>query len=248
MLVRLHCALLGGCALASAPPEPVHVVTLDEGSCAQVPVGIAPDARASRETSPTRDDAAVAVHEPGATCDAETARALGIQSFPGGEARVRLEGPGEVTPNFRWLVPPLVRVCSGADLSLDEVRAALDFWGARGLRYRTVVRADCTFAADGTPLSDDATLPAFNTITVTRLGQLAAQGCAGQARWAACGDIPLWAVTLLPRGALDQLALRHELGHAFGFPHVERGGHVMNPRREAMGESTAGLGLAPVTP
>lgn len=160
--------------------------------------------------------------------------------------RAAVRGPVHAHPSaFHWLVPPLVRVCRRSELSLERVREAVAFWAAHGPHFRTVVSAECAFSPDGTPLDRTATAPAFNTITLARLGQLSPAGKAGASHWAFEGGVPYWAVVLLPPVDPLPFVLEHELGHALGFPHVHVRGHVMNPRAEEMGASVAGLELLP---
>ncbi len=149
--------------------------------------------------------------------------------------------PPEVARNFHWLVPPRVRICDQSDLSEQQVRQAMDWWTARGARFRELVVAPCAFSADGIPLNERAAAPDYNTISIARLGQLSFNGKAGDTRWAAQGDLPLWALVVLPRGPVGALTLQHELGHALGFPHVTVRGNIMNPLEDQVGESTAGL-------
>jgi hypothetical protein len=160
-------------------------------------------------------------------------------------APARSGSPREVDRPFRWLVQPLVRVCARSAVPLDEVRAAMAWWEDHGARFAGPVVGPCAFDAAGTPLDGHGAAPAYDTISIARLGQLAVEGQAGSTRWSAYGGVPLWVVVLLPPGEIGELTLAHELGHALGYPHVAVRGHIMNPREELLGEGIAGLGLSP---
>lgn len=150
--------------------------------------------------------------------------------------------PSAPEPVFRWIAQPTIRVCKDAKVPLDRVRRAMEWWEDHGARFAGIEEATCGFRDDGTPLRrDEAGGVAFNTITIHRVGGLAALKRAGDTRWAVYGEVPLWAVVALPPGGEEGLTLEHELGHALGFPHVSTHGHIMNPRLELVGEKVDGL-------
>lgn len=147
----------------------------------------------------------------------------------------------EVRTNFTWTTRPLVRLCRGSAVDPWRVEQAMAWWGRRGAVFAGLEVTPCAFREDGTPLADDpARGAAFNTITITHVGQLDAT-CGGRTRWALYGDVPLWAVVSMPATGGQDLALEHELGHALGYAHVEMPGHVMYPTREKLGPGAYGL-------
>jgi hypothetical protein len=136
--------------------------------------------------------------------------------------------PRPPTRVFAWDTPPEVRLCGEAPASHARVAEAMAWWTGLGARFaglRDVGR--CLFDADGAPRGRKDV--AWRTITITR----AAMPNDIHTEWKAYAGLPLWAVVHL--GHDEELVLEHELGHALGFPHVHRAGHVMNP-------SVAGLG------
>jgi hypothetical protein len=135
---------------------------------------------------------------------------------------------------FVWDTPPEVRLCEEAPVSRARVEAALAWWTKLGARFVGVKEVGrCLFDADGAPLV--RTKVAWRTITVTR----ATLETDAHTEWTAYAGLPLWSVVHL--GLDDELVLAHELGHALGFPHVHRAGHVMNPSMSGLGWKVDGL-------
>lgn len=148
-------------------------------------------------------------------------------------------GAISVEATFTWTTAPLVRVCGRSRVTPVAVRRAMAWWERLGARFGGLEEVECAFRADGAPLADDPRDGvAFNAITITDQGQT---GTAGRTTWALYGAVPLWAVVAMSPTAMDEAALRHELGHALGYAHVDVPGHVMYPRRDGVGERAEGL-------
>lgn len=153
--------------------------------------------------------------------------------------RLDASGAISVEATFTWSTAPVVRVCERSRVTSSDVRHAMAWWERLGARFGGLAQVDCAFRADGAPLAEDPRDGvAFNTITVTDRGQA---GTAGRTTWALYGEVPLWAVVAMSPANRDEAALRHELGHALGYAHVDVPGHVMFPRSDGVGEHSEGL-------
>ncbi|MFZ5481049.1 MAG: matrixin family metalloprotease [Myxococcota bacterium] len=138
---------------------------------------------------------------------------------------------------FHWQIAPRVRLCEEAPVSRARVARAMAWWQALGARFRGVDDVGrCLFDADGAPIAGARV--AYGAITVTR-SPLPEDT---RTDWCAYGGVPQWAVVRL--GADLPLVVEHELGHALGFAHVHRAGHVMNPSVAGLGPRTDGLAEA----
>lgn len=129
---------------------------------------------------------------------------------------------------YHWPTPPIIVNCYGKDFSELQMIRAIDYWALRGQNIGFYEHDPPKEVCDekwldgwiiirkAGSMSDDSTLAV--TIRKTSLNKMRG------------------AVIRYRPGSFNiDLINEHELGHAFGFMHVEKEGHIMHPHLEKMG-------------
>jgi hypothetical protein len=139
-----------------------------------------------------------------------------------------------------WSYTPTVIVCSNAPVEEEQIAKAIDFWKKRGFeffeyRYKR-----------GDPLKKCATETPYGYIVI----QLVTQEVLQDLRPTILAETHFfvtegsnlieWAKVYLVVKP-PETVLEHELGHALGFMHLDRPGHLMHSKQTRGGWGDAGL-------
>jgi hypothetical protein len=134
---------------------------------------------------------------------------------------------------YRWDTPPVVVIAPTAPRDIDDtVMRVVERWRARGhclTVYEPIRRA----------------LPTTGVIAVDLRSSRQHEDALGQTWWVSAPDGEMLSalITIRPDLRIDQLemVLDHEFGHALGFTHARRNGHVMSPSIGRWGPIETGL-------
>lgn len=139
-----------------------------------------------------------------------------------------------VTLNFIWDEPPIIINCSDSPYTIEEVQAALDNIAPSKIEYLDVID---NFLC---PLDDPSD---ENLAPETVIGAITIQSSSS----VHLHKDALAATTSFMYGVVIEVlnkrerVLEHELAHAFGFSHIEKIGHLMNPDWEFGGFDIGGM-------
>ena len=128
---------------------------------------------------------------------------------------------------YKWTTNPIVVNCYGKDFSKLQMTRALEYWALRG--------HSAAFYQHEPPegVCENEWLEGF--ILLKKDNRLPEPSLAATKRWTSLNKMR-GAVIYYKPGAFNlYLINEHELGHAFGFQHVEKIGHVMHPKFQKMG-------------
>ena len=128
-----------------------------------------------------------------------------------------------------WDSDPVVIICPDSHVTSYRVALAMEWWGIRGHDF-----AYYHFDKDNSICSKGF----FTTgvIFIRGEGELLPDTYAMTTRLAIAGKMKAASITLPNENKFMPRLLEHELGHALGFTHVEKPGHMMHPIHEYGGE------------
>ena len=132
---------------------------------------------------------------------------------------------------YDWEQDPVVVNCYGDDFDEAKIRDAIYYWNVRGYRTQRYIHNPSKEICDAPGM-----VPGFIILRKAKDTDLEDQTLASTKR-RTTGMTITGAEVLYRSGSykLDLLS-EHELGHAFGFAHIERVGHVMHPMYNKMGK------------
>jgi hypothetical protein len=140
----------------------------------------------------------------------------------------------------KWQRPPNIVVCKAAPVDEIRVRNTIQFWESKGFEFGTLefkrptstVDAACV---DTTPIGLIVIhlVPYPNTMEPTTLAQTHFYVDNGTKKIR-------WAIINL-RTQPPERVLEHEFGHALGFLHYNKSGHLMHEKQPSGGWDTSGL-------
>ena len=136
-----------------------------------------------------------------------------------------------------WYMTPDIRICEYAPVSIEEVTSATQWWIERGYDIERIThsghRGGCLL---GNP---------FGSILIELVGQSYRESAiaATYIRTDDNGQI-LWAKIRL-RSDVPERVLEHEIGHALGWLHLSKRGHMMHPIHERGGWDDEWLVVSP---
>ena len=132
---------------------------------------------------------------------------------------------------YDWPQDPMVVNCYGRDFDESKIRDAIYYWSVRGYRTRGYIHNPVNEICDAPGM-----VPGFIILRKAGDSDLEEQTLASTKRRTT--GMSITAAEVLYRSGSYKLDLlsEHELGHAFGFAHIEREGHVMHPMYNKMGK------------
>ena len=132
---------------------------------------------------------------------------------------------------YDWAQDPVVVNCYGDDFDEAKIRNAVYYWNVRGYRTQRYIHKPSKEICDAPGM-----IAGFVILRKAGDSELEEQTLASTKRRTT--GMTITAAEVLYRSGSYKLDLlsEHELGHAFGFAHIERDGHVMHPMYNKMGK------------
>lgn len=134
-----------------------------------------------------------------------------------------------------WTIPPDIVVCDNVVSDL-RIRRAVNFWERLGYSFGTVTKDNDPLRCQKKEIGKikimlpSSSTPMENNLAITNTERLAAT------------NENITAVIIIHSFAVEKpLVLEHEIGHALGWLHTTKYGHLMNPQVERIGHDTTGL-------
>jgi hypothetical protein len=128
-----------------------------------------------------------------------------------------------------WENDPVVVVCPDSQVTPYRVGLAIDWWGIRGHKFAYVHWDNKNqICSKGNFV--------HGMIFIRGEGELLPDTYAVTMRLSVAGKMQSAAIVLPNQHKYMPRLLEHELGHALGFTHVVRQGHMMHPIHEHGGE------------
>lgn len=138
--------------------------------------------------------------------------------------------PLEVKRNGYWAEEPVLILCPSAPFTLEELQMVADKWESRGHHFEDVLDfSSCS----------DYQIPGF--ITIKTAGREIGNNHAGHARTSYDIETGIISGSSIEIFKDDLLVLEHEIGHALGYDHTNRRGHIMHPQTDGLGPDDEGL-------
>ena len=131
---------------------------------------------------------------------------------------------------YKWDRPPIIANCYGEDFSEAQMVRAIHFWTIRGHQIG--------FYEHNPPESickSKEMIHGFIILRKAGMLELDSQTLASTRRMTSFFIIKAVEIRFKPGSHNLTLINEHELGHAFGYAHVEIVGHVMHPIFDKMG-------------
>ena len=128
---------------------------------------------------------------------------------------------------FSWDEKPTIVNCYGKDFNKYQFERAIEFWAIRG--YKTA------FYEHNPPAAVCESHWIDGMIILRKNKNLPHDTLANTKRMTAAFTMRSAIIQYKPGSQNLNLLNEHELGHALGFTHVEKEGHVMNPNYHMMG-------------
>ena len=129
---------------------------------------------------------------------------------------------------WSWQDPPIIANCYGEEFTHLYIVRGVDFWVLRNQQIGFILEDPPESVCkhdflDGFILLKKGTMSDDSTLAYTK-------------RKVLFGEIRASTIYFGPGSFKLDLIVEHELGHAFGFNHVVREGHIMHPQYEKMGK------------
>ena len=128
---------------------------------------------------------------------------------------------------FTWDNPPAVVNCYGKDFNKYQFERAIEYWAIRGHKI--------AFYEHEPPASVCENYWLDGMIILRKREDLPHDTLANTKRMTAAFTMRSSIIQYKPGSQNLNLLNEHELGHALGFTHVEKEGHVMHPNYHKMG-------------
>ena len=125
--------------------------------------------------------------------------------------------------------PPIIVNCYGKELEKSYIESALAFWEPYGHTHAFIVEEPMK------EICDNKMLEGFILLKKAK-GYHDENTLAYTTRKVALFRIRGAVITFNPGAYRLDYVFEHELGHAFGYQHLEKDGHIMHPHFENMGE------------
>tara|TARA_R110002012_G_scaffold121002_1_gene270374 strand:- start:1384 stop:1905 length:522 start_codon:yes stop_codon:yes gene_type:complete len=139
--------------------------------------------------------------------------------------------------NHKWLMSPVVRVCADSGVTPPRISNAIAYWQRLGYKFdytridHSIPCPDARFGEIIIMLPDNSFSfqdnLASTRITVSNKTK----------------EIVKAKIFIFPKAASKERVLEHEIGHALGWPHINRPYHIMNSNWHTGGHNSGGLKL-----
>lgn len=130
----------------------------------------------------------------------------------------------------KWNNPPIIINCTGKDLSEKTIIKAVKYWAKHGEEILFYEYSPVDFVCKNDSFVDGFIIIKTDVENTIKEGVLATTS-----RQSRLGTIKSAIILFKPGTHNYLLLLEHELGHAFGYSHKNRLGHIMNPYYDLMG-------------
>ena len=132
---------------------------------------------------------------------------------------------------YEWDRSPIIANCYGDDFNEVQITRAIHYWTVRG--------HDIAFYEHNPPESickSKDMIHGFIVLRKAKFNELSPETLASTRRMTSNFIIKSVTITYKPGSQNLDLLNEHELGHAFGYTHIEVPGHIMHPLYYRMGE------------
>jgi len=141
----------------------------------------------------------------------------------------------------KWIDIPQIVVCSTAPITLEGVKAAIDWWTKRGHKLnKNIIFKN----KEADIICNEATPIGYITIDIGDENTLQKDTSLGTSYVSVLDPIGeiVWTRIYL-KFTPNPMVLEHELGHGLGFLHYNKVGHLMHEKWAESGWSDIGLNL-----
>ena len=130
-----------------------------------------------------------------------------------------------------WKSKPDVKICNHAPVTIDQVKNALAWWEDLGYKFGYVYRSSCVENAH------------YGNIVISLAGQdfdFNRSYGTTNLHYDTKTYVVHWAQIFLPEKVRERV-LEHEIGHALGWHHSSKSGHILHPSWQRGGWNSLGL-------
>ena len=139
-----------------------------------------------------------------------------------------------------WIEKPDITHCSKSGVSEGRLRSAILFWENQGYEFgRVSVNLDSS-ACFREPLRGEIMI----TIITNEIAVGSNLAVTKVSFYTATNEIVSSRIFMIPGYANKRWILEHEIGHALGWKHFSRDGHIMHPLYQNLGPFTSGLRMS----
>jgi len=136
-----------------------------------------------------------------------------------------------------WTDRPSVIHCSKSGVSEGRLKSAIIFWENLGYKFGNVSFNVDSHDCFREPLSGEIMI----TIITNEIAVGSNLAVTKVSFYTATNEIVSSRIFMIPGYANKRWILEHEIGHALGWKHFSREGHIMHPLYQNLGSFTSGL-------
>ncbi len=127
---------------------------------------------------------------------------------------------------YEWDDPPMVANCYGGDFNELYIQQAVSFWENHGHKVAFIEQNPPDILCEA---------ESMDGWIILKMKQQDGETLAVTKRRVAFGKIKSSIIYFNPGSYRLENVIEHELGHAFGYKHIDEVGHVMHPEWGKMG-------------
>jgi hypothetical protein len=139
-----------------------------------------------------------------------------------------------------WIEKPNIIHCSKSGVSEGRLRSAIIFWENLGYQFGKVTTNVDSFDCLREPLRGEIMI----TIITNEISVGSNLAVTKVSFYTATSEIVSSRIFMIPGYANKRWILEHEIGHALGWKHFSREGHIMHPMYQNLGSFTLGLRIS----